>query len=122
MSSCNGNLLVPGKYIITSWQNRMLSCMGDTIIAGDMNQETEKQIKIIAICRQPLRQPSPMRTAKARKRHLQIIFGCVIRGKAADRMICDNQNERGCVQLTAYRHTKPACQLVVDIPLNLFPT
>ena len=70
-NTCNRNKFVPGKYtdIITSWQNRMRACMGDTFIGGKRNQAIEKQTEMIAMWRQPLRQPSPLRSTNARERH-----------------------------------------------------
>ena len=95
--------------------------MGGTFIAGETNQATEKMTEIIAMW-QPLREPSSLRSANAREKNTIIIRGGK-NTKHHTKIICDNQNERGYVQLTADRRTKkPAHQLVVVIPLNLFPT
>ena len=119
--SCNGNRFLPGKYIVTSWQNRMRACMGDTFTGGKRNQATEKRTEMIAMWPQPLRQPSPLRSTNAHKKTPSSSEGERTQ-KQHTKMICDNQNERGFVQLTADRRTKPVQQLVVAIPLNLFPT
>lgn len=59
--------VVPGRYVITLWQNQ-IRVHGGTFIGGVRNQATEKRTKMTTTRRQPLRQPSPRRSTNAQKK------------------------------------------------------
>ena len=123
VSSCHGNNFVPGNYILTSWQNRMSACMGDTFIGGERHQATEKQTEMIAMRRQPLRRPSPLRSTNARKKTPSSSQGertqsSTQKWSATNKTSADVYN---WLRIAASNQST-RYQLIMTISLNVFPT